>query len=249
MKIKLLDEKFCFSFDEDIKIKKYWEGKVNKNPKLFNGPIFNIKSISNNNHLINIDMNISNYAHYSYMLDNKIYDNNICKAIAVGGLIVTNDNTIVLGKMNDNTSFPNIIQCIGGGIDKQDIIDGFIDPIQTLKREFKEEIGIDLENDEIEVSRNYITTRKFWSLFGICYIVNLNMDSQELYNSFEKFRSSSKQDEIKELVFIKNDTQSIINFCKQNTNKIDYLEKLLLIVDNSIKLEVFAESFGEGKIF
>lgn len=64
-----------------------------------------------------------------------------CKSVAAGGLLITKDGYIIMGRMGEKTSFPGVIQCIGGGISEEDIT-GEEAPLNTVIRECYEEIGI-----------------------------------------------------------------------------------------------------------
>lgn len=46
------------------------------------------------------------------------------RAVVIGGYLITSDGYYAFGKMAQKTSFPWVIQCIGGGLAKEDIIDG-----------------------------------------------------------------------------------------------------------------------------
>lgn len=71
-------------------------------------------------------------------------------------MLETVDGYYIVGELDDNTSYPTMLQVTGGGIDKSDVIDEKIDVQQTIIREAMEELKIDL-NDKKSILYNRIS--------------------------------------------------------------------------------------------
>ena len=63
----------------------------------------------------------------------------------------TSDGFFVIGELAEGTSFPGCLQVTGGSVDLKDEINGKIDIKNTIVRECKEELNLDL-NDNSKVS-------------------------------------------------------------------------------------------------
>lgn len=222
------EEELVLSSSEREEINSCWEQSKKKNPSLFNGQVFNIRKCSLNDNCIDVKLDISNYAHYSYTLNREYSAKNPCRIVAVGGLIITSDNKILMGKMGKNTSFPGIIQCIGGGISKSDFRKGVLVPSLTLQREVSEELGIDEIGKYIDCRQNYIIVRKNMELLGIIFRIDIPLYSMQITELFSKFKKSKKYDgELENLVFVNNTKSGIEDFCYKSNHKVDYLTELL----------------------
>ncbi|MDR2889399.1 MAG: hypothetical protein LBV33_06110 [Lachnospiraceae bacterium] len=216
---------------QSTKIRHYWNKNIVSYPSLFNGLVFSVNTFNLSSTEICIELAKSNYAHYSYMLNHREDCEVLCKMIAVGGLILTSDDLFALGKMSKNTSFPNIIQCIGGGISKEDFVNNRLNTATTLMREFEEEVGFALTADWIQKSSNYVIIRGEMELFGICHLVKLPLSSTELSTRFLNYKKSSLYDgELEDLIFVGNSQKAIERFVDQPLELVDYLRQVLLDV-------------------
>lgn len=106
---------------------------------------------------------------------------------------ITNDNYLVFGKMGKMTSFPGVIQCIGGGLDLRDINKGGRATVNTVIRECEEEIGIRIAKENIIDNKKYVYFREKMSTIGFCYIANLEMNHTELVKIFEAHKVFHKE--------------------------------------------------------
>ncbi len=102
-----------------------------------------------------------------------------------------------------------MVQCIGGGISQEDI-SGQEAPFNTFARECYEEIGIKVEGKSVIEPYKYIYIRNHMTTFGLCYVVHLDLYKEEVMNIFKDFQG--KDDEIRELVFVKKDIHDVNEF-------------------------------------
>ena len=137
------------------KIEEFWKKAVEENPNLYNGTDYTIEKIEENKNEIKMIATRTNYAHYLYDERVGIKEKEYKCNVPWGGIILeTKDNYLVLGEMDKTTSVPYCLQIPGGGIDKKDIYKGIININQTIKRELKEEINLNL--DDIDYKIKYI---------------------------------------------------------------------------------------------
>ena len=235
LNFRVVDARQEISLPEKIKsnINKLWASKLATNSHLFNGPIYSIGEIVSNNDYIDFNMYRSSYAHYLHSKSKDFIGDHICRSIAVSALLLTADNFYCLGMMSEHTSYPNVIQCPGGAIDKVDIKGNVFDTWATVYREVQEEIGLDLEDRILNSTKEskYLITRKNLSYIGIGYVIELSINKNQLENIFLLHNENSKGiNELQKLLFVRKDKESVLNFIEEkNIRKIDYLENLLLV--------------------
>lgn len=223
---------------ELLHIGRFWQEMVKKNTSLFNGKVLTAEHIVNKDNEITIQMMCTDYAHLTFTMNFLNENITVCKSIASGGLLVTSDNYLVFGKMGKTTSFPGVIQCIGGGIDMGDFdANADTEPTaNTVIRECEEEIGIRISKEDIKCTEKYLYLREKMSTIGFCYVVQLNINHYELSKFFESYKIS--HDEIEELVFIKNSPNDIVAFC-QNNMLVDYIKGVVLDYSGINSLEEY----------
>ena len=57
-----------------------------------------------------------------------------CKNLSAGCLLETIDGYYIVGELDENTSYPTMLQVTGGGIDQKDIFGENIDVEKTIKK-------------------------------------------------------------------------------------------------------------------
>ncbi|MDE6622113.1 MAG: hypothetical protein K2K74_16820 [Lachnospiraceae bacterium] len=222
----LSETEISLSEAETDTIRKYWKEVVNKNPNLFDGVVLSVKSVEKLSHGIKIELEKTRYSHMTYVMNHTNENITKCRAVAVGGSIVTLDGYYVFGKMSKHTSFPDVIQCIGGGLSEEDIFDG--DPVHTFLRECREEIGLTDEDIVSIDNKKYIYIRENQSTVGICYIAKIGLTKETLLQRFEETVTDG---EIASLVFV-NETYEAMSDLLMQQSLVDYakviVEKQLL---------------------
>lgn len=222
----LSETEISLSEAETDTIRKYWKEVVDKNPNLFDGVVLSVKSVEKFSHGIKIELEKTRYSHMTYVMDHMNENITKCRAVAVGGSIVTVDGYYVFGKMSKHTSFPDVIQCIGGGLSEEDIFDG--DPVHTFLRECREEIGLTDEDIVSIDNKKYIYIRENQSTVGICYIAKIGLTKETLLQRFEETVTDG---EIASLVFV-NETYEAMSDLLMQQSLVDYakviVEKQLL---------------------
>ena len=221
----------CKSLSDVDKIKSHWEKAYSKNPKLFNGEIFSADFINYVDKYILVTVVETDYAHYLCTKDHEFLLDSPCCTVAFGAIIITNDNYFVFGKMANHTSFPGIIQCIGGGIDKSDTFDGlngYISPTKTILREIKEEIGLTLSEPVKPLIPGYIITRDDKSMFGACYTIKINIPLNEVINIYNRYNASEGfNGEIENVIHVKRNSIAAEEFLSMRAQRVDYLEEII----------------------
>ena len=212
------------------KIEEFWKKAVEENPNLYNGTDYTIEKIEENKNEIKMIATRTNYAHYLYDERVGIKEKEYKCNVPWGGIILeTKDNYLALGEMDKTTSVPYCLQIPGGGIDKKDIYKGIININQTIKRELKEEINLNL--DDIDYKIKYIEVPdKDRHAYGFIAIGKLAKTKEELQEHFEEYKKFLIQNnlevEFNKLVFL-DENNAIKEFDMLKNPKRPYLSNLI----------------------
>ena len=141
--LNLLSKKLILPKRIQDKIDGYWEDLLKNGKKYTRGRVFSAIDIKEEKKEIRIDFVLTDYAHYLYSSNVGLPKKYACKNVHTSCLIETTDNVLIFGRMGKNTSRAGIIQCIGGGLDEEDIFGKKIDLKHNMEKELFEEVGID----------------------------------------------------------------------------------------------------------
>lgn len=223
----------CFK----IAIQENWDELLNSGKNYTNGELYTVSSIEfDKDNCLNFNISKTDFAHYLYTVKQNFEGEHICRSIATSALFITSDNYYVLGKMSSSTSLADKIKFIGGAIDKDDFINNEFQPIECIKREVKEEIGLTLDDkSKVEsINSSYFITRKNLSFINVCFRIKLNMSANKMVTLFnrhnESLHNQNLEQELDSIVLLKNEKNEINNFISNNKDKIiDYMEALFLV--------------------
>lgn len=228
--------------DEIIKLPSELKNKIDENfekmkkdgANIWNGEVLCVDKFEISDEKIDVICKISNYAHYLYGERIGLPKEYECKNLSAGCLIETIDEFYVIGELDKCTSFPNMMQIAGGGIDKLDIINKNVNINKTILRETKEELNLDLTNNKIvannEISYIYISDENEQPGLEFISKAKIKMTANELKCYFEEYYNYLKENnleiEFSKLHFIKK-KEAIEKLEKINNPKRNYLVPLL----------------------
>lgn len=227
------------------KIKMFWQEQVKNNPNLFNGETWNVTKMEEKQDDIVLTIEKTDYAHYIYDERHGIDKKYACHNLASGVYIVTKDGYGVLGELDDSTSYPMCLQVSGGGIDNKDIVNNEFDLIKTAERELKEELNLELNNNE-QISKynfEYIEVPE-GKRHAYCVILKAitTLTAKELdkhFKDYKKYLEENKGEiEFNKLHFLK------IGKAVEELDKLDnpkrlYVRQMLEIEDKEINRNKF----------
>ena len=205
--------------DTEYKIKALWNDFIkNKNPNdFFDGDIYCVTKIDDSIPSITISK-----TKFSCLIYAKQTKNLMVRSLFSAGYIKTSDNYICIILNNRDK-----LNAIGGMASNEDIVDNKFDYRGCFIREFKEELGIDLkDNDQFTVDLKYLKypdrdakDNPYYPI-GTLFEVNTKYTSKEL---LEVFSDNKHDSEVKELKFYNSDNyMEIYNY----NIKAEYLDEL-----------------------
>lgn len=221
------NERVFLPKDYSDEVEKHWNSLLQSDEKFFRGDVYTITNIENSPEGINIFVRLTDYAHFLYTINKNTYSEYDCRVIHTSVLIETSDGKFVLGEMNRDTAFPNKLQFIGGGIDKNDIKGNKLDLKHNIKKEILEELGIDVENKNVvkELEPCFLKNGGDDNFLSAIYKLNLLIDEKQFMDMFNNFKqeliSQGNSPEINSLIFIKADPKAVEQFINNDTRKKD----------------------------
>jgi len=129
-------------------IEKYWLELISSGKNFRRGDVFTISKVNEKNGEISVEISLSDYAHYLATINGKIDKEYACRVVHSSVMIETLDGEFIFGEMGGDTALPGRIQCIGGGITREDLSnDGkTIDIEKNAANEMAEEVGLFADN-------------------------------------------------------------------------------------------------------
>ena len=209
--------------DISNKIKSVWNDfiKGKNSNEFFDGDIYCVTNIDDKKPSITISK-----TKFSSLIYARQTNNLIIRSLFSAGYIKTSDNFICIILNNRNR-----LNTIGGMASNEDIIDNKYDYTRCFIREFKEELGIDLNNNKqftidlkyLKYPSNDEMNNSFYPV-GSLFEVNTKYTSKEI---LELFNNNEHESEVKELKFYnQNNYMEIYNY----DNKTEYLDELFDLI-------------------
>ena len=211
MKIILKDEIIELPIKLKEKINENFKNMKKTGANIWNGEVICVSECNIENNKVEIICKKSDYAHYLYgerIGCPKQYE---CKNLSGGCLLETIDDYYVVGELDENTSYPTMLQVTGGGIDAKDIFTENIDVENTIKREAMEELKINLSDKESilynRMSYLYVSEDNEQPGVELFSKAKSNMTVEEIKKYFEEYYKYLKENnlevEFRKLHFIK----------------------------------------------
>lgn len=152
--------------------------------------------------------------------------------------MITKDNYLVLGVMNQHTSMPSTVKFIGGAFSEIDIKNGVFEVASCIEREVFEELGIRLSQIQTqEQVQTFILTRANFSFMNTLQIKSIELGKAEFIQAFHQFQTSEMaEQELSDVLFIKNDPEAISLFVQENEEVlVDYMQEFFLVYNQMIQ--------------
>ncbi len=148
-----------FPFKLTQQIDSFWQREIvetGKNKFIFNGELCRLNDWSFQKDKLTLDLGLSNYKELLYSneftrkLQQEFGNETLSRALGVSVILVSCDEQIILikrsGVVGEN---PGDLDVLGGHIHPQEnAVSGIPDPFLAIKAEIKEEVHLDLKNDD-----------------------------------------------------------------------------------------------------
>ena len=182
------------------KINENFENMKKTGANIWNGEVLCVSECNIEEDKVEIICKKSNYAHYLYGEKIGCPKQYECKNLSAGCLIETMDGYYIVGELDENTSYPTMLQVTGGNIDKKDIFDNNIDVEKTIKRETMEELKINL-NDKENILYNgisylYISEEGEQPGIQLFSKAKIKMTVEEMKTHFEEYYKYLKENNL-----------------------------------------------------
>ena len=239
IKAYIEDEKLNLPKEIQIKIDEFWKKATKETPNLWNGELMCVEKCVKENNEIIITCKKTNYSHYLYDERIVLPKEYACSSLVASCLLETSDNYYIVGELAENTSFPHCMQISGGSADNDDIKNNQIDIQNTIIRECKEELNIDLQDkkqvENFEIKYIYLPNDKIhtYILFAKGKLKMTKDEMNDYYELYFKYlKENNLEIEFGKIHFIKKG-KTTEELEKLKNPKRDYLESLLEIDSNN----------------
>lgn len=206
------------------KIDKNWNELLKKSELFHESDILIVTNLKNKENDFEIEIKESKFSHYMYA---KITEEINIQTLFSGAYILTSDSYIVcnLSKYYEDDKLEEVVNLTGGMADIKDIINGEYSCENNIKREFKEELGIDLNDNRWSIKLKYLKypSEKENSIaypIGTIYEAKTSYTKDEVENIF---KTTKHDNETSRLIYFNKDNYKDIHNYKQ---KKEYMTEL-----------------------
>lgn len=195
----LCDEPLPFTQEQRAPIDAYWKHVTQKNSRLWNGDYYMFSDLRIENRVLFGSAHKTDFATFLYWRDHGRAD---CISHITGTTFPQfPDGSLLAIKMAAHTANAGRIYFPAGALDRQDMVDSEFDVISNIRREWMEEIGLEIEDDWFsgpllasESDNSYHVTR----------LMQLPIGIEELEKIWKAHSANGGDDEIERLAPICN---------------------------------------------
>jgi 8-oxo-dGTP pyrophosphatase MutT (NUDIX family) len=181
--------------------------------KIFNGMLFRLKNMTvTSSNTLRLELGDTDYKQYVATRAERFYRNRqpdlLANPLAICIAIGTSEGNIITEKRGKVDVYSGQYHVIGGYMDRsQDFRNGMPDPFQAIAREVKEEVGLKLQVDTIQLMGmvyDLVTPHP-----EMCFCAESNLSSKEITNIF---LNSEKDREVDKLEYIVSSEDKLAKF-------------------------------------
>lgn len=232
--IRFEGKKVALPIELQAKIDEHWQTLINANPRLFNGESFTIVDLQETDAGMQLELAQTDYAHSLYSDAHDDLGDYAVRVIHTAGLIITSDNKLIFGAMNQYTSRPGAIVCSGGGLDLGDVRDGVIDIEHSTAHELREELGLDIyDSTRVKTFHPaYLKSDGPSGKMSLVYEVRLTQNSSDFMQAYSAFTkellAKAEEPEFEQLFAIDNTPLAVEEFLAEYRSMCDEYMPILL---------------------
>lgn len=231
----LLPDRVVLPEDFAQRVEAFWHAATAAEPFLFRGPVYSVRQVERSGlEALRLSLAATDYAHYLYGERIGLPTAHACRVLYAAGILCTADDFLVFGEMAPRTAHAGRLQCVAGALDAADLREGVFDLGQSLRREAREEVGIDLEDPALVrlCHPRWLKQGGKSRSLVLVYQIELRLTLQELQAHYEGFVRSlpggQAAAEFTALVAVPREPGAIGRFLEADPRpQVDYLAPLL----------------------
>lgn len=196
-KLSYSNQKVFLPKEVNEKIESHWNELISSGKSFRRGDVFTITEIKNKGGELEIEIALTDYAHYLATINGIIEEKYFCRVVHSSVMIETLDGKLVFGEMGGNTALPGRVQCIGGGITREDLMaDGTtIDIEKNAAKEMAEEVGLLVgDKEQVQTFIPWAVVESGPQRFvGVVYWAKILMSLDQFLTYYSKFEKELRE--------------------------------------------------------
>lgn len=212
---------------------KFWDNQIKINPHLRNGEVFTITQIDNTLKELKVTVAKTDYKHFLYTIRHEgcAFP---CKVIFTCVTVITSDNYIAFGRMNEHTSTPGRLQFTGGGLDESDLDGSVFNLEKSIGKELEEEMGVLIKAPYVNsFAPRFLKSKGTYDFWAVMFELKVDLSMYELRRLFQehnqRLTDKGERPEFEEFLFVLLEETNVLDFIENNHSlKEDYLDPVLM---------------------
>lgn len=190
VKLQYIDRPHAYHRQYEAQALRDWTKHIAQKPALFNGTVIHFDQVDLKDGVLHANCHPMPYASFLHWRSN---EDRFGSHMFPLGLMVTQDNRIIVGRMAEHTFMGGRIYAPSGSFDMSDLADGLIDPLGNIIREVREETGFQLEHRRAE-SNGFLFVSDIHLV--IVYIFHLDQPSDAICSQMTEFIQNDPEAEL-----------------------------------------------------
>lgn len=195
-----IDRKFAWPLgaERDREISAHWLARKRIQPRLFDGRLYLLRAWRLHKGVLSGECFETDYRSFLWCRDHGWPDASVWDLFGAAALH-TSDDCLVLGEMSARTSSPGIVHFPCGSPTTDDVCDGRLALDQSLAREVREELGIELTPAQFGPAVIMIDGPRF----GYIRPVRIDRSSAQVSEHFDRYSAAQDDPELASLRFVR----------------------------------------------
>lgn len=238
IKISVLEKEINLPDEIKSKVNQYWE-TINRQNTFSRGEVFTVHQIQEDENDLFISLIHTDYAHFLYSRKMELSAEYDCTVVYPATLVLTSDQHLVYGHMNEGTANPDRIQLVAGGLDKNDLEEGHINIHKNIIREIQEELGINLTKIMCLSPLSPWLIKRGGQSLVLINRVTIDLTSQEVKEIHKHYKnelySKGELPEFKRIETIPFNSRGLNRLLLSDYCKADYINPLCIYLLKQLK--------------
>lgn len=189
--LRVIEGPHPYEIAEREQVAENWALEVARNPALFNGKMLLQRAVTIDDGAICGEAHVIDYA--TFLLWRRTWQVEWALHLFSLPVILSSDGAVIAVRMSQHTANPGRVYCAAGSLDNHDIRDGRCDLEGNMRREVREETGLDLDVATMETDFHALHDRGVITLFRLYRFAET---ADDLIAAIERHIASEEQSEV-----------------------------------------------------
>jgi 8-oxo-dGTP pyrophosphatase MutT (NUDIX family) len=229
-RLRVLDSPHPWVLENEAGIARNWEQEVSANPSLFNGQMVFQRRLSLDGGHIEGEAHMVPFAAFLHWRRlGRVAGGHHLFAMP---MIVSADGAVIAIRMAETTANPGRVYSPAGSLDRSDVVDGLCDLESNMRRETREETGLDLDDMQADPACRAVHVANSVAFFRV---FRSELDEQDMREHVMRHIADDPEPEISALLGIRSPDPAAHDYAPFMLPALDWIFKEGRIFKEGVK--------------